>query len=109
MLFTAVHGMFQHANIALQLGPLNWIFSMAELHRWHHSRTREEAHSNFGANLILWDVIFGTRFLPRDRTLPPDHVGFGQMEQFPAGLWGQLWAPWRRSSRRDEQAEWAEP
>ncbi|MEZ4290811.1 MAG: sterol desaturase family protein [Myxococcota bacterium] len=34
-LVSAVHGLFQHANLVLRLGPLNWIFSMAELHRWH--------------------------------------------------------------------------
>ena len=36
-LFGAVHGAFQHANLQIRLGPLNWVFSMAELHRWHHS------------------------------------------------------------------------
>ena len=28
---------FQHANIDLRFGPLNYIFSSNELHRWHHS------------------------------------------------------------------------
>ena len=37
-LFDAVFGMLQHCNIDVRLGPLNRIFSMAEPHRWHHSR-----------------------------------------------------------------------
>ncbi len=37
LIFSAVHGVYQHANLPCRLGPLNWIFSMAELHRWHHS------------------------------------------------------------------------
>ena len=39
LLTSSVHGAFQHANLELRCGSLNWIFSMAELHRWHHSRT----------------------------------------------------------------------
>jgi sterol desaturase/sphingolipid hydroxylase (fatty acid hydroxylase superfamily) len=60
----AIHGFLQHASIDLRLGPLNGIVSGPELHRWHHSRDIAESHHNFGNNLILWDVLFGTRFLP---------------------------------------------
>jgi sterol desaturase/sphingolipid hydroxylase (fatty acid hydroxylase superfamily) len=57
-------GIFQHANVQLRLGPLNWFFSMAELHRWHHSRTVEEANHNYGQTISVWDWVFGTRYLP---------------------------------------------
>ena len=36
--WSLVHGFFQHANIDVRLGPLNYLFSMAELHRWHQPR-----------------------------------------------------------------------
>lgn len=72
----AIHGVFKHGNVAVRLGPLNWLVSLAELHRWHHSPERGEASHNYGTNLIVWDVIFGTRFLPRDRE-PPEDVGLG--------------------------------
>ena len=95
--FTAIHGMFQHANVRLRLGPLNWIFSMAELHRWHHSTRVEEANSNYGANLIVWDVLFGTRFLPTARE-PPSRIGIEAMPGFPPGYLAQLLVPlrWRQ-------------
>jgi sterol desaturase/sphingolipid hydroxylase (fatty acid hydroxylase superfamily) len=97
VVFTAVHGMFQHANVRLRLGPLNWIFSMAELHRWHHSKTVHEGNSNYGTNLILWDVVFGTRYLPRDRD-PPEEIGIAGMPRFPSGYLDQVASPlrWRR-------------
>ena len=38
-LVSGVHGVFQHANLKLRLGPMNLIFSMAELHRCHPSKT----------------------------------------------------------------------
>ena len=87
LLFTGVHGLFQHANLDLRLGPLNWFFSMAELHRWHHSRTVTESNTNYGANLIVWDIVFGTRFLPKDRE-PPEAIGIADMPGFP-----RRWAP----------------
>jgi sterol desaturase/sphingolipid hydroxylase (fatty acid hydroxylase superfamily) len=93
-LVSAVHGLFQHANLVLRLGPLNWIFSMAELHRWHHSRRLEESNTNYGQNLIIWDIVFGTRFLPSDRE-PPDEIGLAGPTAFPMGYWAQLLSPLR--------------
>ena len=98
---SAVHGVFQHANLPLRLGPLNWFFSMAELHRWHHSRLQEESNTNYGQNLIVWDVVFGTRFLPRDRE-PPEDIGIAGMPAFPMDYWSQLLSPFRWARVRRE-------
>ncbi len=96
-LTTGIVGLFQHANVDIRLGPLNWIFSAAELHRWHHSKVIAEANSNYGSNLIVWDVVFGTRFLPAGRH-PPLDVGIAGLEHFPRDYWRQLAVPfrWRR-------------
>jgi len=104
-LFSGVHGTFQHANIPIRLGPLNWFFSMAELHRWHHSRRLEEANTNYGQNLIVWDIVFGTRYLPRDRE-PPEEIGLSGLSAFPMDYWGQLLSPlrWRRIHRESDLA-----
>ena len=102
-LVSAVHGLFQHANLVLRLGPLNWVFSMAELHRWHHSRLLEESNTNFGQNLIVWDTIFGTRFLPKHRE-PPSDIGIAGLPNFPMDYWGQLLSPIRWSQIKEESA-----
>lgn len=93
--FLGVHGPFQHSNLPLRLGPLNWVFSMAELHRWHHSTNEEEGNTNYGGNLIVWDVVFGTRYLPQE--VPSPEIGVGGMPDFPQNYWGQLTAPFRWS------------
>ena len=93
-LFDAVFGMLQHANIDVRLGPLNRIFSMAEPHRWHHSRSLREANTNYGSNLIVWDLAFGTFFLPRDRE-PPRAIGIADMPDFPPSYLAQLASPFR--------------
>jgi sterol desaturase/sphingolipid hydroxylase (fatty acid hydroxylase superfamily) len=99
-LFTAVHGMFQHANIPVRLGPFNWFFAMSELHRWHHSRRLAESNTNYGQNLIVWDVVFGTRFLPADRE-PPEEIGLADLPAFPMTYLAQVASPftWRRIVR----------
>lgn len=91
-----VHGLFQHCNIHLRLGPLNYIFSMAELHRWHHSLKLEEANQNYGNNIILWDLIFGTYYNPKGRDAS-EVVGLSDISDFPKDYVGQLKVPfqWR--------------
>ncbi len=103
-LVSAVHGIFQHTNLPIRCGPLNWFFSMAELHRWHHSRVLGEASTNYGQNLIVWDVVFGTRFLPKDRE-PPEDIGLHNMPDFPMDYVGQVLSPlqWNRFAELSDQ------
>jgi sterol desaturase/sphingolipid hydroxylase (fatty acid hydroxylase superfamily) len=104
-LVSAVHGYFQHANLALRLGPLNYFFSMAELHRWHHSKRLDEANHNYGQNLIVWDLVFGTFFWPeRD---PPEDIGLADLPRFPTGFLGQLASPFRWRRIREGRASGA--
>lgn len=89
--FTGVHGMVQHANIEMRPGPLHWILSAPDLHRWHHAVVVEDANANYGNNLIVWDVLFGTRFLPADRPVPRE-AGISGM-RFPDNYAAQLAVP----------------
>lgn len=63
----AVNGFFQHSNVNLHLGIFNYLISGPELHRWHHSKWKEESNHNYGNNLIVWDLLFGTWYWPRER------------------------------------------
>jgi len=63
-LFSIFHGYWQHGNTQQSLGPLNYLFSNAELHRWHHNVDPDVANHNYGSNLILWDLVFGSFFWP---------------------------------------------
>jgi sterol desaturase/sphingolipid hydroxylase (fatty acid hydroxylase superfamily) len=93
-LFTGVFGYLQHCNVRVALGPLNYVFSMAELHRWHHAKDVREANTNYGSNLIVWDLVFGTFFRPRDRAAP-ETIGLADLPEFPQSYWGQLGSPFR--------------
>ena len=67
LVFYSINGFFQHCNIDVRLGRLNYVISGPELHRWHHSRLPEESNQNYGNNFIVWDLLFGTWFLPENR------------------------------------------
>lgn len=90
--FYGVNGFFQHSNVELKMGPLNYLISSAELHRWHHSRIPEESNTNYGNNTIVWDILFRTRFLPPDRDIRD--IGLLDRE-YPMDFVSQLGTPFR--------------
>ena len=90
LLFYSVNGFFQHCNIKLKLGLLNYVISGPELHRWHHSIVVAESNNNYGNNLIVWDLTFGTWYLPEEARL--DRLGLLN-RNYPMDLWNQLKSP----------------
>jgi len=55
--------MFNHGNVRLPSGldrVLRWLVVTPDMHRVHHSVADDEANSNFGFNLSIWDRLFGT-------------------------------------------------
>lgn len=88
----ASNGFFQHSNIQLRFGVLNYLLGTAELHRWHHSQLPEESNANYGNNVIIWDVLFGTWFLPKGRNI--NTLGLLDTD-YPKTFLGLLLAPFR--------------
>jgi len=61
---TAFIGLLTHCNLDVRTGVLDYVFSTPRLHRWHHSRVLAEGNTNYGENLVLWDLLLGTYFNP---------------------------------------------
>lgn len=91
-LLYAVNGLFQHSNLRLRYGPLNYVVGSAETHRWHHARDPKTASCNFSNTTIVWDLLFRTWYLPRNRRLD---IGIGD-RSYPKDFWSQMRAPFRR-------------
>ena len=89
----AVNGFFQHCNIDVRYGVLNYIVGSAETHRWHHSRVPREANANYGNTVIVWDLLFGTWFLPRGRQV--QQLGLSDPD-YPKSFWALMRAPFGR-------------
>jgi sterol desaturase/sphingolipid hydroxylase (fatty acid hydroxylase superfamily) len=88
----ATNGFFQHCNVRLRYGPLNYIVGSAETHRWHHSRLPRESNANYGNTVIIWDVLFGTLYLPKAREV--EQLGL-QDQAYPKSFAGLMSAPFR--------------
>ena len=89
----AANGFFQHCNIHLHYGVLNYVVGSAESHRWHHSRVPRESNANYGNTVIIWDLVFGTWFLPKDREI--QDLGL-QDRAYPRSFLGMMRAPFKR-------------
>lgn len=90
----ATNGFLQHSNIQFRFGVLNYVIGSAELHRWHHSKEPKESNSNYGNNIIIWDLLFGTWFLPKGRNVE----ALGLLEEYPKSFIEQLSAPFRKNT-----------
>ncbi len=98
--FTGVNGLLQHANIDMRLGPLAWVFAGPDLHHYHHSRLLAESNANYGSNLIVWDVVFGTRHAPQGQR-PSAAIGLNEAS-LPDHFWLHLGLPftYKRNTSR---------
>lgn len=88
---TAYIGILTHCNVDMECGWLNYVFNTPNLHRWHHSTEREIGNTNYGENLMLWDMLLGT-FLYKKGC---DISDIGIADKMPTGFLDQLTAPFR--------------
>jgi sterol desaturase/sphingolipid hydroxylase (fatty acid hydroxylase superfamily) len=86
--FTGAQGLAQHCNARFETRVWEWFLATPRLHRIHHGHEAADGDSNLGNNLIVWDLVFGTR------RLDPEPAAFGLGPAFPATFLGQLASPW---------------
>jgi sterol desaturase/sphingolipid hydroxylase (fatty acid hydroxylase superfamily) len=98
-LLYSVNGFFQHSNIKLRYGWLNYVVGSAETHRWHHARDPKTASCNFGNTTIVWDLAFGTWRLPG----PVGEIGI-MNRTYPKGFLAQMATPFRRADGRPRRS-----
>jgi sterol desaturase/sphingolipid hydroxylase (fatty acid hydroxylase superfamily) len=87
-----LHAIALHANVAWSFGPLRYVIASPTFHRWHHTSESRGLDKNFAGLLPVWDLVFGTFYMPRGQ-LPSE---FGIVEPIPETLLGQLAWPFRR-------------
>jgi sterol desaturase/sphingolipid hydroxylase (fatty acid hydroxylase superfamily) len=89
--FFTAYAIFQHANVSWDFGPLRAVFASPRFHRWHHTSAAEGRDKNFAGLLPLWDILFGTYYMPAKQP-----TQFGVPDRVPANLIGQMMWPFRR-------------
>jgi sterol desaturase/sphingolipid hydroxylase (fatty acid hydroxylase superfamily) len=83
----------QHANVRMPTPAwLNRVVGTPAVHWLHHSLDKHEGNSNFGMNLMVWDLVFGT-YIPPAPT-PCTTLGI-EPQIVPTTFLGQLALPLR--------------
>lgn len=63
------HSTWLHSNVGIAVGPLGKVFATPRFHHWHHADEQQAYDRNFGGQLVIWDLLFGTAYqadrLPR--------------------------------------------
>lgn len=91
--FSVVISALVHANLNWDFGWGRYILVSPVYHRWHHTSADRGGSSNFAATFPLFDLMFGTFYMPRGEL--PDQYGVDD-PHFPAGFLGQLRHPFKR-------------
>lgn len=65
---------FAHANVRASFGPLWWLIISPDYHRIHHSIDPKHRDKNFTNWFPIWDVVFGTAYLPDSDECPQTGV-----------------------------------
>lgn len=92
----AAQATFIHANVRWRFRPLRRLIATPAFHHWHHSAEREAVDKNFAVHTPVWDLLFGTYYLP-DRW--PAAYGLCGRRDVPARWMTQLIYPFQRRSR----------
>ena len=93
LVIAGTHSYFIHSSARLNIGPLRYLLCDNRFHRIHHSQETQHVGHNFGTSTPLWDVLFGTAYLPRDGEWP--RVGLSDVAE-PQTIRDYLLMPFRR-------------
>jgi len=94
-IFNTVIGHFNHANVAVDLGPMRYVFNSPRMHLWHHDKSGPGSYNkNFAIGLSVWDWLFGTAYYPKPgEPEQPEALGFPGIENYPKTFIGQQLYP----------------
>ena len=93
----AAQATFIHANVRWVFRPVRRLIATHAFHHWHHSAEREAIDKNFAVHTPIWDLLFGTYYLP-DRW--PATYGLASGREVPSRWLTQLFYPFRRRRSR---------
>jgi sterol desaturase/sphingolipid hydroxylase (fatty acid hydroxylase superfamily) len=88
-----LYALVLHANVKWSFGPFRYVLASPTFHRWHHTSEERGLDKNFAGMLPVWDVIFGTFYMPKGE----QPSSFGVSESVPRSVLGQLAWPFRRA------------
>ncbi len=92
--FLTFYAIMLHANVGWSFGKFGRIIASPVFHRWHHTAQHEGLNRNFAGLFSVFDVLFGTYFMPQGRL--PESFGLAG-NSVPEGFAGQMLFPFRKA------------
>jgi len=89
LIFISVQSVLIHSNIKMKVGWLRYVIVTPQFHHWHHASDAEAIDKNYAAHTPLFDILFGSWHLPKDRW----PVKYGTVKPIPGGMLGQFLHP----------------
>jgi len=97
--FTGLYALLLHARVPWDFGPFRYVLASPLFHRWHHTSAAEGRDKNFAGLFPIWDMVFGTLYLPRAAP-----TRFGVDEPVPVSFLAQLTWPFRKRASHPNPA-----
>ncbi|WP_031014293.1 sterol desaturase family protein, partial [Streptomyces sp. NRRL F-5727] len=94
-LAVAVQLLLQHSNADYRVGPLRYVLSLNEGHRFHHLKWAGVGDVNFGLFTLVWDRMLGTYCFDPGRRFSSADLGIAAKPGYPSGYLAQLSEPFR--------------
>ena len=94
----AIQLLMQHSNADYRVGPLRYVLSLNEGHRFHHLKWGGVGDVNFGLFTLVYDhLLFRSFSYDRNKLFTSDDLGIAKEPDFPSSYLAQLAKPFRRT------------
>lgn len=88
----------RHSHIWLSYGPtVERVMMSPAQHQIHHSTDPAHFNRNYGADMSLWDWVFGSLYIPREKESVT--FGLGDQHDNEQSLWQLYIGPFKKSAR----------
>ncbi|HEX6116997.1 MAG TPA: sterol desaturase family protein [Solirubrobacterales bacterium] len=92
----AIQLLMQHSNADYRVGPLRYVLSLNEGHRFHHLKWAGVGDVNFGLFTLIYDHLLLRSFsYDPERIFTSDDLGIAKQPDFPTAYLDQLAEPFR--------------
>lgn len=89
--------LLQHSNVDYRIGPLKYVFVVADVHRFHHRKGAGLGDVKFGLFTTLWDHMLGTFYYAPQR-VEVDELGIENRPRYPRAYLAQIIEPFRANA-----------
>lgn len=93
------HNMYVHMDLPYTHGPLKYLIASPVFHRWHHADVPEAQGKNLANIMPIYDLIFGTYYVPRPCDVPMGALLGGIEDKNPLRILAYPFTEWARLLR----------